>query len=114
MSWTGRTPEGFGSFTRVLARYVREEGSLTLEQAVHKMTGMSAAHVGLTERGVIQPGAYADLVLFDPATVQDHADFGSSLETSTGVAGVWVNGQRVWEGGEPTGARPGRALKRGA
>ncbi|HSG08789.1 MAG TPA: D-aminoacylase [Longimicrobiales bacterium] len=110
----GPHPRGFGAFTRVLARYVREEGSLTLEQAVHKMTGMSAAHVGVMERGVIEPGAYADLVLFDPATVQDHADFGNSLQTSTGVAGVWVNGLRVWEAGEPTGARPGRALKHGA
>ena len=109
----GPHPRGFGSFTRVLARYVRDEGALTLEEAVHKMTGLSADHVGLRGRGVLEPGAYADLVLFDPATVQDHADFGSAHATSTGIAGVWVNGVRVLEAGGPTGAHPGRALRRG-
>jgi N-acyl-D-amino-acid deacylase len=109
----GPHPRGFGSFTRVLARYVRDEGALTLEEAIHKMTGLSAAHVGLVGRGVLEPGAYADLVLFDPATVQDHADFGDAHAPSTGIAGVWVNGLRVWTSSGPTGARPGRALRRG-
>ena len=109
----GPHPRGFGSFTRVLARYVRDEGALGLEEAVHKMTGLSATHVGLQGRGVLEPGAYADLVLFDPATVQDHADFGAAQAPSTGVAGVWVNGVRVWEAGARTGAHPGRALRRG-
>ena len=109
----GPHPRGFGSFTRVLARYVRDEGALTLEEAIHKMTELSAAHVGLEGRGVLEPGAYADLVLFDPATVQDHADFGDAHAPSTGIAGVWVNGLRVWAASGPTGARPGRALRRG-
>lgn len=110
----GPHPRGYGSFTRVLARYVREEGVLSLEQAVHKMTGLSAAHVGLEGRGVLAPGAHADLVLFDPATVEDRADFGASRVPSVGVAGVWVNGERVWDGTAATGARPGRVLRRGS
>lgn len=108
----GPHPRGFGSFTRVLAQYVRDQGGLTLEDAVHKMTSLSAAHVGLKGRGVIEAGAFADLVLFDPATVEDHADFGSSRVTSTGIAGVWVNGVRVWNGTAPTDDHPGRALRR--
>ncbi len=74
----GPHPRGFGSFTRVLAQYVREDKVISLEEAIHKMTALSAAHVGITGRGVIEPGAFADLVLFDPATVQDHADFGAA------------------------------------
>jgi len=108
----GSHPRGFGSFTRVLARYVREEGVLSLEEAVHKMTGLSAAHVGIRDRGVIEPGAFADLVLFDPATVTDRADFDDPHAPSVGVAGVWVNGVRVWDGSAPTGARPGQVIRR--
>lgn len=109
----GPHPRGFGSFTRVLARYVRESGDLELEEAVHKMTGLAAAHAGIAHRGVIVPGAYADLVLFDPAVVEDRAAFGSSREPSVGIAGVWVNGVRVWDGSVPTGAHPGRVVRRG-
>ncbi|MDP2958778.1 MAG: D-aminoacylase [Longimicrobiales bacterium] len=110
----GPHPRGFGSFTRVLAHHVREDRDLGLEEAVHKMTGLSADHAGIRNRGVIAPGAYGDLVLFDPATVQDHADFGSSRAPSTGLAGVWVNGVRVWEGAAVTGAHPGRVIRRGS
>jgi N-acyl-D-amino-acid deacylase len=109
----GPHPRGFGSFTRVLGRHVRESGDLGLEEAVHKMTGLAAAHVGITERGVIEPGAYADLVLFDPSAVEDRADFGSARVPSVGVTGVWVNGVRVWDASAPTGARPGRVVRRG-
>lgn len=108
----GPHPRGFGAFTRVLRRYVREERVLGLEEAVHKMTGLSAAHVGLPDRGVIRPGAFADLVLFDPAEVADQATFEDPRRPSVGVAGVWVNGVRVWDGSAHTGARPGRALRR--
>jgi N-acyl-D-amino-acid deacylase len=108
----GPHPRGFGSFTRVLGRYVREEGALSLEDAVHKMTGLSAAHVGLADRGVLRAGAYADLVLFDPATVGDRADFGASREPSVGVRSVWVNGEPVWDGARTTGKHPGRVLRR--
>jgi N-acyl-D-amino-acid deacylase len=108
----GPHPRGFGSFTRVLARYVREEGFLSLEEAIHKMTGLSARHAGIVGRGMIEPGAYADLVLLDPATVSDRATFEAPHEPSVGIAAAWVNGVRVWDGAEPTGARPGRPLRR--
>jgi N-acyl-D-amino-acid deacylase len=109
----GPHPRGFGTFTRVLARHVRENGALGLEEAVHKMTALSAAHVGLTDRGTIAPGDYADLVLFDPDTVVDRATFDEPHEVSVGIVGVWVNGMRVWADASPTGAFPGRGLERG-
>ncbi|MEJ2207300.1 MAG: amidohydrolase family protein [Gemmatimonadota bacterium] len=108
----GPHPRGFGSFTRVLARHVREEGTLSLEEAIHKMTGLSARHVGIARRGVIEPGAYADLVLFDPTTVADRATFEAPHEPSVGIRAVWVNGVQVWDGSAPTGARPGRVVRR--
>jgi N-acyl-D-amino-acid deacylase len=108
----GPHPRGYGSFTRVLARHVREEGVLSLEEAIHKMTGLSARHAGINRRGVIGPGAYADLVLLDPVTVSDRATFETPHEPSVGIRAVWVNGVRVWDGAEPTGARPGRPLRR--
>lgn len=109
----GRHPRGFGAFTRVLGRYVREQGALTLEQAVHRMTALSAAHVGLARRGTIAPGMYADLVLFDPATVRDRATPQAPQEVSEGIARVWVNGRTVWADGRTTDGRAGRVLRRG-
>jgi N-acyl-D-amino-acid deacylase len=109
----GPHPRGFGSFTRVLGPYVRDEEALSLAEAIHKMTGLSAAQVGIRERGVIEPGGYADLVLFDPRTVTDMATFDDPHEPSVGIDGVWVNGLRVWDGTAPTGARPGRPVLRG-
>lgn len=108
----GPHPRGFGSFTRVLGHYVRDEGVLTLEEAVHKMTQSSAEHVGLADRGVIRTGAFADLVLFDPGTVADRATFEDPHAVSAGIDGVWVGGTRVWENGAPTGVRTGRVLRR--
>jgi N-acyl-D-amino-acid deacylase len=93
---------------------VREQKLLTLEQAVHKMTGLSAQHVGIADRGVIKPGAYADLVLFDPASVSDHSTFDAPQSLSTGVARVWVNGQVVLEDGRTTGTHSGQVVRRGA
>jgi N-acyl-D-amino-acid deacylase len=110
----GPHPRGYGSFTRVLRRYVREDGVLTLEAAVHSMTQLAADHMGIRNRGVLRKGAWADLVLFDPETVSDHADFDAPNEPSTGIAGVWVNGERVW--GEASTVRtfwPGRVVRRG-
>jgi N-acyl-D-amino-acid deacylase len=107
-------PRGAGAFTRVLRVYVREQKLLTLEQAVHKMTGLSAQHVGIADRGVIKPGAYADLVLFDPATVSDHSTFEAPQSLSTGVARVWVNGQVVLEDGRTTGTHSGQVVRRAA
>ncbi|MEE4298314.1 MAG: D-aminoacylase [Pseudomonadales bacterium] len=111
-SGMGAHPRGHGAFPRVLARYVREEGVLTLEQAIHKMTHRAAQNVGLHDRGLIAVGAPADLVLFDAATISDRASFDAPHQYSVGVAGVWVNGERVLEDGAPTGARPGRVLRR--
>ncbi len=107
----GAHPRGFGSFTRVLGPMVRD-GTLTLEEAVHKMTALSAAHVGIQGRGVIRPGAFADLVLFDPATVRDRATPDAPHALSDGIARVWVNGRSVYERGATTGARPGRVVRR--
>lgn len=109
----GPHPRGFGSFTRVLRTQVRERGTLTLEEAVHRMTGLSARHMGFTHRGVIREGAAADLVLFDPATVTDHADFERPQLPSTGIRGVWVAGEQVWDGASVVPeVYPGRVLAR--
>jgi N-acyl-D-amino-acid deacylase len=108
----GAHPRGFGAFPRVLATYVRNDRALTLADAIRKMTSLAAAHVGLERRGTIAPGAYADLVLFNPASIADHATPASPHLVSTGIEGVWVNGRAVWRNGKPTGAHPGRVLKR--
>jgi N-acyl-D-amino-acid deacylase len=108
----GAHPRGFGAFTRVLGRYVREEKLMPLETAIRKMTSLSAAHVGLTRRGTIAPGQYADLVLFDPATVADRATPAEPHLISTGISGVWVNGKPVWQHGLTVVSRAGRVLKR--
>ena len=108
----GAHPRGYGAFTRVLAKYVRTNHSVTLEDAIRKMTSLAAAHVGMVRRGTITPGAYADLVLFDPATVTDHATPAAPHMVSTGIEGVWVNGRAVWRAGKTTGVYPGRVLRR--
>lgn len=107
-----RHPRGAGSFTKVLRQYVREEKRLTLEQAVHKMSGLAAAHMGFTDRGTIEPGQRADLVLFDPDTVADRATIENPAALSVGIAKVWVNGVLVLANGLATGAHPGLVLKR--
>jgi N-acyl-D-amino-acid deacylase len=105
-------PRGRGAFTKVLRVYVREKKLLSLEQAVHKMTGLAAENVGIADRGVIRPGAFADLVLFDPATVADRSTWQDPKALSTGILEVWVNGVAVWDGSKATGAYPGRAVLR--
>jgi N-acyl-D-amino-acid deacylase len=107
----GAHPRGFGSFTRVLGRYVRDERVLTLEDAVRKMTALSAANVGITDRGTIRPGMAADLVLFDPGTVAERATVAEPHAVSVGIHTVWVNGEIVYANGRSTGAFPGRALR---
>ena len=109
----GPHPRGYGSFTRFLRTQVREEQALSLEEAVHRMTGLAARHMGFAERGVLRQGAVADLVLFDPDTVADHADFDDPHAPSTGILGVWVAGVQVWDGHAVVeGAHPGRVLRR--
>ena len=108
----GAHPRGFGAYPRVLGRYVREERRLGLEEAIHKMTGLAAAHMGLPDRGVLPPGAPADLVLFDPATVIDRSTTAEPHLTSAGIERVWVAGTIVYEDGAVTGALPGKVLRR--
>ncbi len=108
----GPHPRGAGSFTRVLGKYVREDKVLPLEAALHRMSGLAADHMGFTDRGYLKPGLAADLVLFDPATVTDHATTKDPGALSTGIAAVWVNGKLVWDGGQTTGELPGQPLKR--
>ena len=105
-------PRLWGTFPRVLGHYARDIGLFTLEEAIRRMTGLPARQFGLKNRGMLQPGAYADLVLFDPATIIDRATFENPLQTAAGIEQVWVNGRRVWADGESTGTRPGRVLRR--
>jgi N-acyl-D-amino-acid deacylase len=108
----GSHPRGFGTYPRVLGVYVRERKVLALEEAIRKMTSLAAAHVGIADRGRLVPGAFADLVLFDPATVIDRATTDEPHALSAGIERVWVNGQTVFDQGKTTGARPGRVLRR--
>ena len=104
-------PRAYGSFPRVLGRYVRIDSVLTLEDAVRKMTWSTAQMLGLRDRGMVREGMFADLVIFDPTTVIDNATFEKPHQLSTGIRDVFVNGQAVWRDGKLTGARPGRALR---
>ena len=107
-------PRLWGTFPRVLGHYARDQGLFSLETAVHKMTGLSAGRFGLADRGVLEVGAMADLVLFDPETVIDTATFERPKQPARGIDLVMVNGRTIWRDGASTGARPGRAIRRGA
>jgi N-acyl-D-amino-acid deacylase len=107
-----RHPRGAGTFPRVLGVYVRERHWLTLPEAIRKMTTLPAQRLGLSNRGVIRPGAIADLVLFNPDTVIDHSTFARPFDLPTGIERVFVNGQLVWASGKHMGARPGQVLTR--
>jgi N-acyl-D-amino-acid deacylase len=107
-----RHPRGAGSFPRVLARYVREQGVLSLESAIHRMTALPAQHMGFGERGVIAPGMIADLVLFNPDTVTDRATTSEPFAPSEGIHSVWVAGERVLHEGAVSEAFPGRVIRR--
>ncbi len=104
-------PRAYGTFTRVLGKYVRDEGVLTLEDAVRKMTSATAQRLALHDRGLVREGMYADLVVFDPATVADHATFPQPHQLSTGIRDVFVNGVAVVRDGKHTGATPGRVVR---
>ena len=105
-------PRSYGTYPRVLEHYVEGERLLTLEQAVHRMTGMVARKLGLSDRGVLAPGAAADLVLFDPARVKDHATYADPRRSPEGIAHVFVNGAWTVKDGTHTGARAGRVLSK--
>lgn len=105
-------PRLWGTFPRVLGHYARDVGLFSIEEAVRKMTSLTAAAFGIKDRGVIAEGSFADLVLFDPKTVIDSATFENPAEPATGIDQVFVNGARVWQNGAATDARPGRGLRR--
>jgi N-acyl-D-amino-acid deacylase len=105
-------PRLWGTFPRVLGHYVRDVKLFPLTEAVRRMTALPAAQFGLTDRGVLRSGAYADLVLFDPDTIADRATFEQPQIPAAGIAEVVVNGRTVWRDGASTGERPGRALRR--
>jgi N-acyl-D-amino-acid deacylase len=106
-------PRLYGCFARVLGQYVREEKVLDLPTAIHRMTGMPAAKFQLLDRGTIRPGAFADLVVFDPARIDDVATYSEPRQAPSGIRAVYVNGTAVARNGRHTGARPGRAVRRG-
>jgi N-acyl-D-amino-acid deacylase len=106
-------PRNFGTFTRVLGHYCRDRGLLGLAEAVRKMTSLPAARLRMADRGVLRAGAVADVTVFDPDTVADRATFDRPWQLSTGVSDVLVAGVPVLADGAPTGARPGRVLRRG-
>ena len=105
-------PRNFGTFPRVLGRYVRELKVISLEEAIRKMTSLPASILGLADRGSIKEGQWADLVIFDPATIADKATFEDPFQYPVGIDTVLVNGQVVLDEGRHTGARPGKVLRR--
>ncbi len=104
-------PRAYGAFARVLARYVRDEQIIPLEEAIRRMTSLPADNLRIKERGRLQPGHYADVVVFDPATIQDHATPENPHQYATGVQHVFVNGVQVLRDGEHTGAKPGHVVR---
>jgi len=108
----GGHPRGYGAFTRVLGHYVRDKKIMPLETAIYKMTGLTAEHLGIADRGLIMPGCYADLVLFDPSTVSDNSTFTDSKALSSGISIVWVNGKIVYQDKKTTHEHPGMFVAR--
>jgi N-acyl-D-aspartate/D-glutamate deacylase len=104
-------PRNFGTFPRVLGKYVREEQVISLEEAVHKMSGLTARQLHIKDRGLIREGLAADLVIFDPATVIDRATFTDPFQYPLGIPTVIVNGRVVLDNGRHTGERPGIVIR---
>jgi len=103
-------PRAYGNFARVLGKYVRDEKVITLPEAIRRLSALPATNLGLDHRGFLKEGMFADVVVFDPATIADHATFEKPQQYATGVKHVFVNGTQVIKDGEHTGAKPGRAL----
>ncbi|MEE9254527.1 MAG: D-aminoacylase [Pseudomonadales bacterium] len=104
-------PRTYGNFARLLGKYVREEQVIPLQEAIRKLTSLPAENLRIRDRGRLEKGLYADIVVFDPATVTDHATFAEPHQYATGVLHVFVNGEQVVRDGEHTGALPGRAIR---
>jgi N-acyl-D-amino-acid deacylase len=103
-------PRAYGNFVRVLAKYVRDEKVIKLEEAIRKLSAFPAQNLSLKDRGMLRPGYFADVVIFDPGTVQDHATYERPHQLATGVDDVWINGVRALRDGEATGAASGRVV----
>src|SRR5213595_3707390 len=103
-------PRAYGTFARVLGKYSREEKLVTLPEAIRRLSALPATNLGLDHRGFLKEGMFADVVVFDPATIADHATFENPVQYATGMKNVFVNGREVLKDGEHTGAKPGRAL----
>jgi N-acyl-D-amino-acid deacylase len=103
-------PRAYGNFARVLGKYVRDEKVLPMSDAIHRLSGLPATNLGLDHRGFLKEGMFADVVVFDPATITDHATYEKPHQYATGVKHVFVNGVQVIKNGQHTGAKPGRAL----
>jgi N-acyl-D-amino-acid deacylase len=103
-------PRAYGNFARLLGKYVRDEKVITLQEAIRRLTGLPASNLGLDHRGILKPGMFADVVVFDPAAIADRATFENPHQYSVGVKHVFVNGAQVLKDGEHTGAKPGKAL----
>jgi N-acyl-D-amino-acid deacylase len=104
-------PRAYGNFARVLGKYVREEKLLSLGRAIHKLSELPATNLGIRERGSLKPGYFADVVVFDPDTITDHATYSEPHQYGTGMVHVFVNGTRVLAAGEHTGALPGKVVR---
>jgi N-acyl-D-amino-acid deacylase len=104
-------PRAYGNVARLLGKYVRDEHVISLEEAIRKLTSLPARNLKIKKRGSLQPGYFADVVVFDPANIQDHATFEKPHQYSTGVIDVFVNGTQVLSNGKHTGAKPGRAVR---
>ncbi|HPZ96527.1 MAG TPA: amidohydrolase family protein, partial [Phycisphaerae bacterium] len=106
-----RHPRTYGTFARLLGKYVRDEKLIPLEEAIRRLTSLPAANLKLRNRGRLAPEYFADVVVFDPVTVRDNATFDRPHQYATGVAHVFVNGEQVIRDGEHTGALPGRVVR---
>ena len=104
-------PRAYGNFARLLGRYVRDEKLISLQQAIHRLTALPAGNLKLRERGLLRPGYWADVVVFDPATIADHASYEQPQVYATGMKHVFVNGVHVLKGGEHTGKTPGQVVR---
>ncbi len=104
-------PRAYGNFARFLGHYVRDQKLMPLEEGIRRLTRLPARNWKLRDRGCLDPGCHADLVVFDPATIRDHATFEKPQQYATGVTHVWVNGVQVLRDGEHTGAKPGRVVR---
>jgi N-acyl-D-amino-acid deacylase len=104
-------PRSYGNFARLLGRYVRDEQVISLAEAIRRLTSQPATHLRIRNRGSLEPGRFADVVVFDPDAIQDHATFEQPHQYSTGMIHVFVNGTAVLRDGEHTGALPGRVVR---